>query len=143
MIIGQIMNKSVVYVQKDDTVETAAKLLQQNNIGSIPVVDKERTVKGIVTDRDIVTRCVANEDDPRTAKVGDIMTRGVFTITDDVEVSAAAYIMAERQIRRLPVLRDNKLVGMLSLGDLAKSPGCNTDASGALTEISDNRKPFA
>ena len=143
MIIAQIMNKSVVYVKKEDTVETAAKLLQRNNIGSIPVVDKKGEVKGIVTDRDIVTRCVANEDDPRTVKVGDIMTRGVFTITDDVDVETAAHMMAERQIRRLPVMRENRLVGMLSLGDLAKAPACTMEASDALSEISDNRKPFA
>jgi CBS domain-containing protein len=135
MKISEIMTRDVVSLSVEDTVKHAAELMREHNIGSIPVNTKEKVV-GIVTDRDIITRCVAEGADIKTQKVRDIMTSNPVLGDKNINVDDAARIMSERQIRRLPIVENNALVGMLSLGDLAVEPSLIGEAAKALGEIS-------
>ena len=94
-------------------------------------------LRGIVTDRDIVLRCIAAEDDPAQTQVKDIMTRNCAVVSPDDDAREATRLMAARQVRRLPVLEGGKVVGMVSLGDLAKCRQFDMEAGKALSEISD------
>ena len=138
MQVRDLMRPSVVSVTVTDSTALAARLLSRHNVGSLPVCSADGRLRGIVTDRDIVLRCIAVEDDPAQTPVRDVMTRGCFTVSPDDSCQEAARLMAARQVRRLPVVEKGRLVGMLSLGDLARSHRYDTETSQALSEISDN-----
>lgn len=142
MLIKDIMTKNVAYIDPQSAVIEAAQLMQKHNVGSIPVCDRSGVI-GIVTDRDIVVRNVAHGTDPRSLKVQDVMTSGVATVSPDMDVDEAGRIMARNQVRRLPVVENHMLVGMVALGDLAVNARYDTEASKALTEISIPAKPEA
>ena len=136
MLVMERMGQHPVSVAPGDTVRTAARLLSLRNVGALPVAGPDGVLKGIVTDRDLVTRCMAAGKDPDTTPVRDVMTRGPVSISPHDEVSRAAALMARRQVRRLPVAEGGKLVGMLSLGDLSRITALRMEAARALTEIS-------
>jgi CBS domain-containing protein len=136
MKVSEIMTKDVITLSVDDTVERAAELMKEYNIGSIPVNTEDRGVVGIVTDRDIILRCAAEGKDIKTQKVRGIMTSNPVIVDGDIDINEAARIMSERQIRRIPITSSNKLVGMLSLGDLALEPNLREETTQALGEIS-------
>lgn len=138
MKVFDLMSDHTVTVGTAEPVVAAARLMRQYNIGAVPVCDDKGRLKGMITDRDIVIRCTALGKSANDAKVADIMTRGAVTIDDRAHVGEAARLMADAQIRRLPVTRDGVLVGMLSLADLARSSDCDTEAAEALCEISKN-----
>jgi len=138
MKICDIMTDRVVSIDRDEPVSAAARLLKRYNIGALPVCDREGRLRGIVTDRDIVLRCVATDQDPAATKVGEVMSRGVVTATPFDPVEKAAELMSQDQVRRLPVVDGGKVVGMLALGDMARSCNCETEAAEALTDISAN-----
>lgn len=140
MQVRDLMNASVVSVSPGESVTLAARLLSRHNIGSLPVCGEDGGLRGIVTDRDIITRCVAAEEDPGQMKVRDVMTRNCAVVSPADDVREAARKMAQEQVRRLPVLEQDKVVGILSLGDLALSHKCEMEASKALTDISNNVK---
>ena len=135
MKVSEIMTKDVISLSVDDTAEHAAELMKQYDIGSIPVNTEDRGIIGIVTDRDIILRCVAEGKDIKTQKVRSIMTSNPVACDQDIDVDDATRIMSERQIRRLPITANNKLVGMLSLGDLALEPNLREETTVALSEI--------
>ena len=116
----------------------AARMLERSNIGALPVCGSDGRMCGMVTDRDIVVRCLASGRSPSSTSVREIMTTGVVSATPDMDVSLAAGLMGSRQIRRLPVTENGKLCGMLSLGDLALKEESSIEAGDALTEISDH-----
>ena len=132
------MRPSVVSVTVTDSTALAARLLSRHNVGSLPVCSADGRLRGIVTDRDIVLRCVAPEEDPAQTPVRDIMSRSPATLAPSQDVHAAALAMAAHQVRRMPVVENSKLVGILSLGDLAKSHRYDMEAAQALSEISEN-----
>ncbi len=136
MTVRQIMNSNVVYLTPDDTAARAARLLHRHNIGMLPVCSTDGRLRGIVTDRDIAVRCVALDNPAEDTKLREIMTRGVVTASPDDNVSDAARIMASEQIRRLPVVENNKVIGILALADLAQRQNLQTELSSALAEIS-------
>lgn len=138
MLISDIMSPNVVSIAPDESASLAARLLYRHNIGSLPVCGEDRRLKGIVTDRDIVLRCVAAESDPQTTPVKEIMSKGVATVSPGDDVRAATKIMSDEQVRRLPVISDGKVVGMVSLGDMAKTYTYDMEASKALSDISAN-----
>ena len=140
MQVSQLMNTNVVSVTPGETATLAARLLNRHNIGALPVCGVDGRLKGILTDRDIVLRCVAAENDPDTTTVGDIMSRGVISVSPDDDVCEAARIMAGDQVRRLPVTQDGRVVGMLSLGDMARRREFDMEAAKALSDISSNIK---
>lgn len=140
MQVRELMNKSVVSIAPEESAALAARLLCRHDLGALPVCDRTGTLLGIVTDRDIVTRCIAAGEDPCRVPVQDIMSIAPVTISPDAELSAAARQMARSQIRRLPVVEDSAVVGMVSLGDLARCHRCDTEAAEALSDISANLK---
>jgi len=136
MKISEIMTKEVISLSVDDTVQRAAEIMKEYNIGSIPVNTQDRGIVGIVTDRDIILRCAAEGMDIKTQTVRSIMTSNPVACDENIDVDDAARIMSERQIRRLPITQSNKLVGMVSLGDLVLEPNLREEATEALLEIS-------
>ncbi|HHW00025.1 MAG TPA: CBS domain-containing protein [Clostridiaceae bacterium] len=140
MKVKDIMTKNVAYVNPMSTVVDAARLMQKHNVGSIPVCDQNGVV-GIVTDRDIVVRNVAHGNNPQSTTVKDVMTSQVVTATPDMDVKDVSEIMAKQQVRRLPVVENNMLVGIVALGDVAADTRFDMEASEALSEISRPAKP--
>ncbi len=138
MKLREIMTPNPVHVEPDTTVDVAARLLTQYNIGMLPVCTPDGALHGLVTDRDIVTRCLAAGRSPAHTGVRDVMTRRIVSAPPHMETSAAAHLMGREQIRRLPILEDGRLQGIVSLGDLAEWEESSLDASDALTEISTN-----
>jgi CBS domain-containing protein len=132
------MNRSAIAAAPDDSAALAARLLYRYNVGALPVCLDDGRLQGIITDRDIVLRCVAAEIDPEKTPVRDIMTRSLVTASPHDDVRRAAQLMASAQVRRLPVAEGGRLVGMLSLGDLALARSCDAVAAHALTDISAN-----
>ena len=135
MKIREVMTQPVIRIGADETVEVAARTLTHYNIGALPVCGSDGRVRGLVTDRDLVTRCIAAGRNPGMTKVSQVMSSSVVGIPPDLETKDAAEIMGRRQIRRLPVLENEKLCGMVSLGDLTRA---EADAGQALTQISSN-----
>ena len=142
MQVKDIMNANVVSINPDESATLAARLLHRHNVGSLPVCALDGKLRGIVTDRDIVLRCVASECDPDATKIKEIMTRGVVSVTPEADVQEASRLMAAEQVRRLPVVKNDRLVGMVALGDMARTHACDMEAGQALSEISQNVKRF-
>ncbi len=137
MLVSRIMNSNVIFLSPDDSVARAARLLARHNIGSLPVCSKDGKLRGVVTDRDIAIRCVAYDNPPEETKLREIMTRGIVSVAPGDNCSYAAKLMADEQVRRLPVVENGHVVGMLSLADLARARNfCAEETSLALTEIS-------
>ena len=141
MKVSDIMSGRVVTIGQTEPVIAAARLLKRMNLGALPVTDDSGRLRGILTDRDIVLRCVASGSDPRTLEVREIMSRGVVTAAPGTEISEAARLMRGDQVRRLPVVEGGKLVGMLSLADMARR--CDMEAAAALADISSNLRRAA
>ena len=118
----------------DNMFEVAVKM-KELNVGVIPIVDQEKLI-GMITDRDIVIRGVA-EKHPGSTKVEDIMSKEMVTVSPDTSSTEAAKLMAEHQVRRLPVVENGKLIGIVSLGDFAIRELTDDQAKVALTEISE------
>lgn len=140
MQVQDLMNSNVISIAPEESASLAARLLNRYNIGALPVCSTGQVLRGILTDRDIVMRCIAAEEDPERTSAGDIMTRDVATVTPEDDVRSAARLMAVKQVRRLPVVEDGKLVGMLSLGDVAQSQRFEMETSKAFSDISANVK---
>jgi CBS domain-containing protein len=141
MKIKNIMTPNVETIRPTCSVREAAEKMKQLEIGVLPVCDEERLL-GIVTDRDIVLRCVSEGGDPGHAVVEEIMSRNVITCAEDDSVEQAAHLMENYQIRRLVVLDANKkVVGIISLGDIAVDSG-DEDLSGeVLTRVCESNRP--
>ncbi|WML38972.1 CBS domain-containing protein [Neobacillus sp. OS1-2] len=133
--IREIMTDNVECCTLLDNMYEVAVKMKELNVGAIPIVDEEKLV-GMITDRDIVIRGVA-EKHPGSTKVEDIMSKTLVTVTPDTSSRDAAKLMAEHQIRRLPVEENGKLIGIVSLGDFAISELTDDQAKEALTEISE------
>ena len=138
MLIRDLMNPSVVSIEPSSSAALAARLLSRHNVGLLPVCGSDGRLRGVVTDRDIVLRCVAAEEDPAQTMVRDIMTRNCATVAPGADCREATRLMAVQQVRRLPVVEEGKLVGMISLADLARSHRFDMEAAQALGEISEN-----
>ncbi|MHB8127421.1 MAG: CBS domain-containing protein [Mobilitalea sp.] len=134
MRVKEIMSRDIAHLKSDDSVERAAQLMKQYNCGSIPVCTQDKLI-GIVTDRDIALRSVASGQDPHQ-KVGDVMTGNVVFGSPEMDVNDAAKLMADRQIRRLPIVENNSLIGIVALGDISLEPACQNSAEDALKDIS-------
>ena len=138
MQVRDLMNPSVVSITPSESASLAARLLSRHNVGSLPVCGEDGGLRGIVTDRDIILRCVAAEEDPAQTMVRDIMTRNCATVAPGDDCREATRLMSTQQVRRLPVVEKGKLAGVISLADLARSHRFDMEASQALCEISEN-----
>ncbi|AZU61399.1 CBS domain-containing protein [Neobacillus mesonae] len=137
--IRDIMTEDVECCTLLDNVYEVAVKMKELNVGAIPIVDNEKLV-GMITDRDIVIRGVA-EKNPPSSKVEKVMSDELITISADATSREAARLMAEHQIRRLPVVDDGKLIGIVSLGDFAIRELTDDQAKEALTQISEQTAP--
>jgi CBS domain-containing protein len=135
MIVRDIMSTNVAWVRSEDSIEKAAQLMKQHDVGSIPVC-KQDSVIGIVTDRDIALRSVASGQDTSQEQVSSIMSTDCTFGKPDMNVSDAARIMSEKQIRRLPIVENNCLVGIVALGDISLESSTQGTAEDALKNIS-------
>ena len=135
MLISEVMTRDVTVASPDDTLQCVARIMEDEDFGSLPVAENDRLV-GMLTDRDITIRAVAQGLAPQESKVREVMTTDVQYVYDDELVRDVANVMGDLHVRRLPVLnRDRRLVGIVSLGDLALSTP--TDAGDALQSIAE------
>jgi CBS domain-containing protein len=119
-IVREVMTVDPTAVSRDVTVREAARLLVERDVGPLPVVDGDLLV-GIVTDRDLVVRVLADDRDPASTTVGEIASTTVVAIGPDEELERARGLMAEHGVRRLPVVEEGRLVGILSQGDVERA----------------------
>lgn len=122
MKVKDCMCEDVCCVKPETKIQEVAKLMSKNHIGCIPVCDENNCICGIVTDRDVLLRCVACNKDTSQTPVSDIMTCNVCTCQEDDDMTNAETTMSKNQIRRLPVCdQNNHVIGILTLGDLAQN----------------------
>ncbi len=138
MKVCDIMTGKVISMSQKEPVSAAARLMKRHNLGALPVCDDKGCLRGMVTDRDIVTRCVAMDLDPADTMLREIMTRGISTCSSQDDVGAAAEAMRRGQVRRLPVTEKGRLVGIVSLADIARWESFSMEAAQALGDISNN-----
>jgi len=137
MQISEVMTQSVESTTPEESIQQAAARMRDLDVGSLPVVDKNGRLVGVITDRDIAIRSVASGANPATSVVREAMTPDVVYCYEDQDVADAAELMKDRQIRRLIILdRDNKLAGIVSLGDLAIQTHDESMVGGALETVS-------
>ena len=139
MKVRDIMSTSVCSLTTNDTVERAASLMKEHDIGSVPVCDSGNVV-GIITDRDITLRSVASGVNTSSQTVREIMSSNPTLGNPDMSLDEASRLMSQQQIRRLPIVENQHLVGVVSLGDLATQPQSDEKAGHALTSISQHTK---
>src|SRR5690554_4666972 len=140
MKIGDIMTRYVRTIDRNSTVEQAARMMKELNVGSIPVTENGNVI-GIITDRDVVLRNVADGRTAADTRVEEVMSKTVVTATPDMDVHRAADLMAQNQIRRLPIVENNRMVGIVSIGDLAVRNIYENEAGEALSSISKPSRP--
>lgn len=134
--VQEVMTTTCASCTVLDNIYEAAVKMKQYDTGFIPIVDGERLV-GAVTDRDLVLRGIAAKH-PGSTRISHIMTEEIISISPDATIDDAAALMAEEQVRRLPVVKNGKLVGIVSIGDLAKRTPFADEAGQALSEISES-----
>lgn len=138
MKVSEVMTPNPRTVQLSDTIEDAAKIMRDEDTGAVPVIEDDRVV-GMITDRDIVIRAVADGDFECT--IDDIVSDDVVCATPEMSTAEAAELMSEHQIRRLPVVDDDEhLVGILSIGDIAVKEGRDARTGETLENISEGVK---
>lgn len=138
--VAEVMTRGVRSMAPHDTLQFAAQAMDELNVGAIPVCDGERVV-GLVTDRDIVVRAIAQGLQVEHTSLGDVMSAPVRCCHEDDTLADATELMSSVQLRRVPVLdREGRLVGMLSLGDVAAKAGPH-EACEALSDISEPAEP--
>lgn len=123
MKVNDVMTKNVLTARETDKLSDVAEIMKEINVGIIPVVDDNGKLTGVITDRDITIRAVAGGADLNNAMAVEFMTPSPLTIEPDINVEDAADMMADAQIRRLLVVRNDNVVGIVSLGDLAVDVG--------------------
>lgn len=134
--VSEIMTNDVVTVTPQDNVYEVAVKMKENDTGFIPVVEGGDKLIGVITDRDLVIRGIA-EKRPGSTAVDEVMTKGIKTASRDMSVDEAAELMAQQQIRRLPVCEGDRLIGIVSIGDMAVRNIFSDNAGEALSEISE------
>ncbi|MBX6312212.1 MAG: CBS domain-containing protein [Isosphaeraceae bacterium] len=141
MKVRDIMTRQVEVIPPDAPVQEAAEKMRVLDVGPLPVCDGDRLV-GMVTDRDITVRATAEGRDPYSTKVREVMSADVIYCFEDEDIERAAQLMKDKQIRRLAVLdRNQRLVGIVSLGDLAVQTGNQQKAGEVLEDISQPGAP--
>ena len=135
MKVSEIMTREPSTLSPKSTIGEAATIMRQDDCGSVPIVDAGRLV-GIITDRDIVVRVLAGGKDPKTTRVSEAMTADPVTIAPDASVDDAQKVMSERQVRRIPVVEDGRLVGLVVIGQVARRDSAK-DVGETLKDVSE------
>ena len=138
MLVKELMTGAPVSLETDEPVAAAARLMRERNIGAMPVCDTEGRLVGMLTDRDIVIRCIASDRNAAETRVADIMTTGAVVAETKEPLEDALQRMEHEQIRRLPVTENGRLVGMLSLADVARTGRHTAETAEALSKITSN-----
>jgi CBS domain-containing protein len=133
--IREIMASNVVTLRQDTSVTEAARAMRDSDIGDVIVVDEGERLQGILTDRDIVVRAIADGRDPAAVKVGEICSGEVATLSPDDRLEHAVNLMRDRAVRRVPVVEGERAIGIVSIGDLA----IERDEGSALADVSAER----
>lgn len=136
-LVRHVMASDLKTARPDMNAFDGAALMGSYDVGSIPIVDDDGFV-GIVTDRDLVLRVLAARRDPMETRLGDILTRETVTISPDATLAEARQLMAEHQIRRLPVLKGTELVGIIAIGDVAVADASPRAVGEVLREVSES-----
>jgi CBS domain-containing protein len=137
LLVRHVMTEAPQTAGSDLNAFDAAGLMRQYDVGVIPVVDGPKLV-GLVTDRDLVVRVLAERQDGGSVKLADIVTRTPVTVTPDTKLSDARDLMAEHKVRRLPVVKGDQLVGIISMGDIAVHDASKRAVGDALSEVSES-----
>jgi CBS domain-containing protein len=138
MNIRDVMTPNPRTISPDDSIQNAARVMRDEDTGVVPVVENGRPV-GVVTDRDIVVRAVADGDQPNQS-VRDIISTRLVSVSPDMSTQEASELMSEHQVRRLPVVENDHLVGIVSIGDLAVKEGRDRRVGDTLQSISEGVK---
>ncbi len=141
MLVKEAMTKNVIIVHPDTTIKDAAKIMTQHRVGSLLVVDGIKLI-GIITELDIIWKVVAGDLDPKITLVRDVMSKEVVTIKADQTLEDASQIMVENNIKKLPVLEGDKLVGIVTATDLISVQPKMIEALAKLM-LFEEKKPFA
>ncbi|WP_027954084.1 MULTISPECIES: CBS domain-containing protein [Halobacillus] len=134
--VKDIMTKDVSVCQTSDQLSDAAKLMKDKNVGAVPVCDDQGNVMGMVTDRDLVIRGYADKK-PDSTPIQQVMSDRMYNCAPDCSLEEASRIMAQHQVRRLPVVENGRLAGIISLGDLSTDEMSDHAAGVALQDISE------
>ena len=140
MKVKDIMTRQVVSVSQNSTLGEVATEMKNLNVGSLPVCDNNSSILGIITDRDMVVRGLI-QGYTNQSIVRDVMTTNPITVTPDTDVSEVTELMAQNQIRRIPVVEGGTLVGIVSIGDVAVRDSFVEEAGNALSDISEPSRP--
>jgi CBS domain-containing protein len=136
-LVRHVMTEAPATLDAAATANDAAGVMARRDVGAVPVT-RDGRLAGLVTDRDIVVRVLGARQDPRVVTLGDIATAVTISASPDMELSEAREMMAEHRVRRLPVLKDGELVGIISLGDVALAAASKREVGEALEAISDS-----
>ncbi|HEY2828768.1 MAG TPA: CBS domain-containing protein [Thermoanaerobaculia bacterium] len=138
--IRDVMTPNPATVSDTDSIRDVARIMKEQDTGVVPVCDGGKKIIGLVTDRDIVVRLIADGKDPMNARVNDVMTNRVRKVREDATVDDVLTLMANSEIRRVPVVNSNdELVGIVSIGDISGQTQEHSRVGEALNEISDAR----
>jgi CBS domain-containing protein len=138
MLVKELMTGAPVSLETEEPVSAAARIMRERNIGAMPVCDPDGRLVGMLTDRDIVIRCIASDRNAAETRVADIMTTGAVVAETKEPLEEALQRMEREQIRRLPVTENGRLVGMLSLADVARTGRHALETAEALSKITSN-----
>lgn len=138
ILVRHIMSEEIKAAKPDMTAADAAGLMRNFDVGVVPVVGDDGELLGLVTDRDLVLRVIADREDPTDVRLGDIVTRSVVSATPDMNIGDARDLMAKHQIRRLPVIKDDRLIGIVSLGDIALQDASKRAVGEVLEDVSES-----
>ncbi|CAN5819477.1 CBS domain-containing protein [soil metagenome] len=130
-IVRDAMTTSPTAIASDKSVVEAARTMTTENVGSLPVVEEQKLV-GMITDRDLVTNVLAKDLDPNTVPVADVATHDPVSVSPDESLDTALERMAEKQVRRLPVVEDGRLVGILAQADISRT--AQPESTGRMVE---------
>ena len=134
-----LMSKVLKFVTPNESIETISQIMKDCDLGIVPVLDEEHNLLGVVTDRDIVIRNIAKKatgNNKKEMTAEDIMTRNVVTASPDDNIYDISKIMALKKIRRIPIVTNNKLVGIVSIADIAVTRKFDSEIAEAISEIS-------
>ena len=139
-VVREFMTTNAQCVKEDQTLQEAAVMMRDLDCGSLPICGSEGKLRGLITDRDIVLRCVAEGLDPREVRAIDLAQGNLRWIDADANIDEAIALMEQYQVRRLPVISDHKLVGIISQGDIARN--YSEERVGELVEHISAKKPM-
>ena len=137
ILVRHVMTEAPRTLGPDRTAADAANLMEQYDVGVVPLADGD-TLVGLVTDRDLVVRVLAKRRDPQEVKLGEVATEKLVTVTPDTDLGSARDLMAEHKVRRLPVIKDGRLVGIVALGDIAVQIASKRAVGEVLEDVSES-----